>query len=334
MQPERFTIDIHERERGAALLTVLLLVAVMAVMAATMLDRLTLSTRLAGNGSAMAQARSYSYAAETIAMARLEDMLSHDAAQTTLQGDWLARDIPIPVDGGQALARINDQDNCFNLNSLASGDADGKLFSSPTAVRQFAALMTTLGIGSNDAITIAESTSDWIDSDESQQTSGAEDGYYRGLPTPYLAANRMMADRSELRSVRGMTPVYYQKLRGWVCALPIAQPTKLNANTLLPDQAPLVVMLLEGRLSPAAAKAVLAKRPAGGYGSLNRFWADPQLAAAQPDEQIQGQVKLTSNWFQLESRITVGDIELESRSLLTAENGNLRVLSRSLGDAL
>ena len=36
-------------ERGAALLTVLLLVAVMAVIAATALDRLTLATRIAGS---------------------------------------------------------------------------------------------------------------------------------------------------------------------------------------------------------------------------------------------------------------------------------------------
>ena len=38
-------------ERGAALLTVLLLVAVMAVIAATALDRLTLATRIAGSAA-------------------------------------------------------------------------------------------------------------------------------------------------------------------------------------------------------------------------------------------------------------------------------------------
>ncbi len=54
-------------EKGAALLTVLLLVAVMAVISATALDRLRLSTRLAVNGAAMAQARAYTLAAEGIA---------------------------------------------------------------------------------------------------------------------------------------------------------------------------------------------------------------------------------------------------------------------------
>ena len=42
-------------ERGAALLTVLLLVAVMAVVAATALERVALATRMTGNGGAVDQ---------------------------------------------------------------------------------------------------------------------------------------------------------------------------------------------------------------------------------------------------------------------------------------
>src|SRR5690606_12898479 len=44
-------------ERGAALLSVLLLVAVMATVAATALDRIGVATRLAGNAATLAQAR-------------------------------------------------------------------------------------------------------------------------------------------------------------------------------------------------------------------------------------------------------------------------------------
>ena len=323
---------IPERERGAALLTVLLLVAVMAVMAATMLDRLSLSTRLAGNSSNMAQARSYAYAAETLATARIEDLLARDAAQVTMQGDWLAREIPFPIDGGTAVARLSNMDNCFNLNGLVTG-SDGQFSSNSVALRQFVNLMNGLGIGGNVATIIAESAADWLDSDLNPLSSGAEDAYYRGQDPAYLPANRLMADKSELRSVRGMTPEYYARLRPWICVLPQAQPTTLNANTLLPDQAPLLAMMFDGKLSPAAAKAVLAKRPAAGYGSLNRFWADPQLAQLQPSSAVQEQVKLTSQWFLLESRIMTGDIELESRALIGAEDGNVRVLSRMFGEA-
>lgn len=50
---------IPRQERGAALLTVLLLVAVIAVLAATALEKLRLSTRLAANLIAIDQARGY-----------------------------------------------------------------------------------------------------------------------------------------------------------------------------------------------------------------------------------------------------------------------------------
>ncbi|MDQ2892789.1 MAG: type II secretory pathway protein, partial [Pseudomonadota bacterium] len=62
MQPRKTAVPA--RERGAALLTVLLLVAVIAVLAGTALERLRLTTRLAGNAAAGAQARAYAEAAE------------------------------------------------------------------------------------------------------------------------------------------------------------------------------------------------------------------------------------------------------------------------------
>ena len=165
-------------ERGAALLTVLLLVAVMAVITATALDRLRLSTRLAVNGAAMAQARAYSLAAEGIATARIEDLLQRDAAQLNNDGNWLDREIPVPVDRGQATVRLSDGQNCFNLNSLVSGK-DGQFGTSPVGMRQFSKLMELLGIASNDAIIISESTADWLDTDTNALPSGGGDRHNR-----------------------------------------------------------------------------------------------------------------------------------------------------------
>src|SRR3546814_9795103 len=76
-----------------------------------------------------------------------------------------------------------------------------------------------------------------------------------------------MADVSELRAVRGVTPKIYARLKPWLCVLPVAEPVQLNVNTLAPAQAPLLAMLLPGKLGLEDARAVLAARPAGGYGS-------------------------------------------------------------------
>ncbi len=325
-------IKMPERERGAALLTVLLLVAVMAVITATALDRLRLSTRLAVNGAAMAQARAYSYAAEAIAAVRLEDLIQSSPAQLTVNGDWLGRDLPVPVDRGQAVVNISDGQNCFNLNSLVSGKG-GQLSANRRSIGQFAKLMTLLAIAPADAAVIADATADWIDSDSDALPSGAEDGYYAGLSSPFLAANRLLVDAGELRAVRGVTSSHFERLRPWICALPISEPVKLNANTLIPERAILLAALLEGKVSPTQAKALLAIRPAGGYGSAVRFWAQPQLAAAQIPADIQGQIGVTSNWFFIRSRIAAESIELESEALLDARSPQVRTIWRRWGDA-
>jgi general secretion pathway protein K len=70
------------QERGAALLTVLMLVAVIATLAATSLDRLTVATRLTANANIAAQGRQWLGLAEQLAAVRLEDLAAADAART------------------------------------------------------------------------------------------------------------------------------------------------------------------------------------------------------------------------------------------------------------
>src|SRR3546814_10035003 len=80
------------------------------------------------------------------------------------------------------------------------------------------------------------------------------------MQSAYLPANRKMADVSELRAVRGVTPKIYARIKPWICALPVTDPVKLNVNTLAPEQAPLVAMLLPGEITTAEARAA-ARRP-------------------------------------------------------------------------
>ncbi len=328
---------LPDHERGAALLTVLLLVAIMAVIAATALDRLQLSTRLAVNGAAITQARYYGYAAETIALSRLEDLIAREPAQTTLAGDWLDRETPIPVDRGLATARLKDHSNCFNLNSLVNANTgnDGQIsyFANRVTIDQFADLMSLLQVPRNDAEVIAQSLADAIDSDQQALPAGAEDAYYRGLEIPTLPPNRLLADRSELLQVKGVTAQIYNRIKSWICANPAAGPTQINANTLSPDQSILLAMLFDEKLPIAEAKAILARRPIDGYGSLVRFWSDPRLAAIKPPEAIQEQVQLKSKFFSLQLKILAEDVEFESTALIDARKPAPFVLLRSWGEA-
>ena len=319
-------------ERGAALLSVLLMVAVLAVIAATTLDRLALSTKLSSNGNALAQARMFSYAAESIAAARIEDLLARDAAQTTLEGGWLGTEQIIPIPVGSATAKVRDAGNCFNLNSLVT-QIEGKNQASAAGQEQITSLMVVLGINENTARPIAAAAADWADSDTMPLANGAEDDVYRAAAKPYLAANRLYAHPSELRAVKGVTPAIYAKLRGWICALPEATLSPLNVNTLLPEQAPLLAMLFApGKFSPASARSHLAKRPSSGYGSLIRFWEAPELAALEPSALVQGQVKLTSKYFLLETDVSLGDLALQGEVLIVGTPAPARVIWRSWGE--
>jgi general secretion pathway protein K len=287
---------------------------------------------LSANGNALAQARMFTYATEAIAAARLEDLVARDAAQTTLAGDWLGKPQTIPIPIGAATASVRDAGNCFNLNSLVTG-TDGQYVASATGQEQMTSLMVVLGIDANAAPILAASAADWADSNVTPLSNGAEDDSYRAAATPHLVANRLYAHPSELRAVKGVTPAIYAKLQDWICALPDPVLSPLNVNTLLPEQAPLLAMLFPpGKMNLTFARSYLAKRPASGYGSLIRFWAAPEIAALEPSSLVQGQVKLTSNYFLLNTNVSFGELKLAGQSMIVASPAPARVVWRSWGE--
>lgn len=250
-------------ERGTALLTVLLLVAVMATLSATVLDRVGLATRMAGNARSSGQAKAWLATAETLATTRIEDLKAATNGRLTLSGGWLgvARSIDLP-DGGTVRATVRDGGNCFNLNALAK-IVDGKVLASrPEGAEEFVALMVAIGIGDVRARRLAAIASDYIDDDDVPLKDGLERG---GYPPGAVPANRMMADASEMRAIPGVTPDEWMRLEPWLCALPGVGGSPLNVNTLRPEEAPLLAMASRGSVDVARARAIIARRPPAGF---------------------------------------------------------------------
>ena len=318
-------------ERGAALLTVLMLVAVIGVIAAASLERLKLQTHLSGNMAAIDQARHYAYAGERIAAARISDLSSADRL-ITLSGEWLDQAKAFPIDNGAATVKVSDGGNCFNLNSLVTQSNEGQRLIRPVAVRQFEALMTILGVQPRTAGGIAQAAADWIDSDTSPQTGGAEDETYARAPIPYRTANALMTDVPELRAVAGVDPAIYDRIRPWVCALPVAELSPLNINTLRHDQAPLVVMLLPDKLSLAFAQRMIDERPPTGYSAVENFWSKPALRGISPPLEVMAQTQIRTRWFALEMQIELGGAELSETALIDGAISPAKIVRRSWGD--
>jgi general secretion pathway protein K len=320
-------------ERGAALLTVLLLVAVISVLAAGALEKLRLSTRLAANGAAIEQARAFAYAAETVATIRVNAILDQDAARTTLAGGWAGRPYSLPVPGGIATLTVTDGGNCFNLNGLVAETGLGVYVARPDHVAEFVRLMKLIGIPGQTAEGIAAATADWIDSDANPLPLGAEDSAYLGKPVPYRTPNTLMTDPSELRAVAGVTPELYDKLARWVCTLPIAKPSQINVNTLQPEQAPLLAMLAPDTMDLGKARALLLQRPDDGYDSVLGFWAIPGLASLNVPQEVKArQSGVKTYWFAMKIDVTAYGVQLTQSDLLDATGQRAQIVSRQWSD--
>ena len=320
-------------ERGAALLVVLLLVAIIGALTATAFEKLRLSTALAVNSRGLDQARAFAVGVEALATLTIDDLIALNPERTTLAGGWngATRRIPLPG-GGIAETTVRDGGNCFNINSVADGVQPGALTPRASGVAQFRALMQSLGIGDTIAREIAESAGDWIDADDNPGRFGAEDPAYRRGDAGYRTGGTFFAEVSELRAVLGMTPEIYERVRPWLCALPVTDLSPINVNTLSPDQAPLLAMLAPGQISLDAARAALAGRPASGWSSLNDFWRQPPLPGVILPVDVQLQPQLRTRWFTVTLDVSVDGAELQETVLVDARIAPARVAARRWGD--
>ena len=103
------------RREGMALLTVLLLVAVMSVVAVAVLDDVRFSVRRASNAEGQAQAQLYADGAELLALRQIEQLIAAGPTRTPLEPEWNGRLLSFPIDGGNLSAVVRDGQNCFCL---------------------------------------------------------------------------------------------------------------------------------------------------------------------------------------------------------------------------
>jgi general secretion pathway protein K len=327
------TRAVPHRETGAALLTVLIVVGVIGAIAAVTFDQLRLATMLATNNTALEQARGVAMAGEALALARIEALVLASPLRTTLAGGWQGRPTVVPLPSGSARLVVSDGGNCFNLNSLVSDDGKGARASRPLAMDQFAQLMTGLGIGAGDARRVAAAAADWIDSDQLPNPGGAEDSTYIRRTPAYRTGDTLMAEASELRAVAGVTPAIYERLRPWLCALPVAEMSPININTLTAEQGPLLAMLVPATMTDATARRIIAQRPGAGWPSATAFWNSPALREFEPEGDVLRQPQLRTQWFTIDLAITAGDSELRQSSLVDARRAPARIASRRWTEA-
>jgi general secretion pathway protein K len=306
----------HSRQSGVALLTALLVVALATVAAVAMTTRQQLDVRRTGNLLHSEQAWAYALGAESWARV----VLARDARDSqvdNLSEDWAIQVPASFVEGGSVIGRVIDLQGRFNVNSLVvNGEAD------QPAVDRYKRLLRTLDLDE----TLADALVDWLDKDiNSRFPGGAEDGTYQLLQPAYRTANRLMADISELRLVKGYDKKVMDKLLGGSSGAPLVtalpEPTAINVNTATAE----VLTTLANGLSLSDGEAIVEARGDTGFEKVQDLLLLPAFFGKQVDPQS---LSVQSQWFLLLSEANVGQGRVKLASLIQRATQSTRVIRR------
>jgi len=305
------------RERGVALITAVLMVALATMLAVDVGYRGFLDQRRSGTLFALDQGLQIALGAEAWAA----DFLKRDLqdSQTDHLGETWARPLPpLPIEGGIVEGRLEDMQGRFNLNNLVHTDGTPN----PTAVKQFERILAMLEIEPRWATAMA----DWIDQDTQPGfPDGAEDPVYTGMDPPHLTANMPITRVSELLVLPDFGAERYARLRPYVSALPVGTP--LNVCT-----APGVVLdalsedAREFSLNP---DDLLKRRENACFPTLEELRGSLGDAAYA---ELQDSLTESSAYFRATVWVTIGTTQFTLYSLLARGGaGTVRPALRSFG---
>ena len=321
-------------QRGAALITVLMIVAIVVVIAVNMTGRLQLQLQRQQNLQQQQQAFWYAMGAEHFARVLLSRSLSGQET-VNLQQDWAQSGASFVVTDGNIAGEITDLQACFNLNALQQAGqrgASGRI-EQTAAQRSFTRLLELAATDlSMPAEYLMARVHDWLDDDSLLSTAGsAEEDDYAALQFPYYTANSLMVSVSELRQILDITPADLQMLLPYVCVVPENSQYQLNVNTLTEDTAILLAALVP-ELTEADAIDMIAERPENGFNSVDELLALPQLAGIEMADDVKALLTVKSSYFQLLATTSY----LESGFVLTSifrvdDENTVRVLARRFG---
>ena len=288
---------MRARERGIAIVLAISVVAMATMVAAAIMVSQSTWARQLELTAEHVQARSVLQAGADWARAVLSDDRRISGVDH-LGEPWALRLPPMPVENGELVGKIEDQQGAFNVNNLVS---EGKVNAAQLA--HFRRLLATLSLPDALAYTLA----DWIDADsQPQPQGGAEDEYYVALDPPYLTANRPLIDVDELALVAGFDDSVRARLRPYIAALP--GPTAVNVNTASPE---VLAAVIDG-LDLGNAQALVAQRDRVYFRDNNDFINRlPRGAVAGAD------ITVSSDYFLASLRVTIGGAQARGRALLS-----------------
>ena len=308
-------------QRGIALLTILVMVALATILAATIAKRQTNTSENTGYLMRQDQSLLYAKSAEAFFSELLIQDSDNGSSIDHLQENW-AKPMPaFPVEDGFISGRLLDESGKFNLNNLLK--ADGSVDDS--ARRWFEKLLQRVGLPAE----LSQAVIDWQDADdETTGAMGAESNYYQGLDPSYLASNTRFHQVEELKLVRGFEGKNYDLIAPYVTALPEA--TKINMNTA----APLLLASIDPKLDVKTLEQELKAKQAEFtyFNSVEDLWKLNAFSGIEPQNKTDAAAWLDSksNYFTAQIEVVLSERKRQFSSAMMRKDKQVTVYSRSL----
>jgi len=305
---------IH-RQSGVALITILLIVALVSALLYHLIERQALVVAQTRQVVRADQSLEYALGAEAYARQILYEDWNQapSRALDTLTETWAIPAAPFDIDAGSLEMSIEDLNRRFNLNALAGQDAAKN-------VQRFKTLLGALNLDP----AIADAWKDWVDRDSEATGFGAEDGAYLVATPPFRTANQPAGSTSELALLNLLDGDQLALLLPHVATLPTTT-LRINVNTA--DA--ITLESLTPLLTQARAEALV---------ESDRHYDAPSVLVSEIPElnTAADAMAVVSEYFEIHARAEIDGFRTELTSVIRRDpnTGRITLLSRDFGKRL
>lgn len=348
-----------KKQGGIALLVILLIVAIISIVATEMMARLQLNVARTVNIKDNNQAYWYAMGAEQFAKKSLNELKTLSPDNINLGQPW-AQVFEYPIDTGGIRAELIDLQSCFNLNTLGpaasvanpdngeesndepppplNSDSNQPQNPNAAALNPAQAFFNLLRLSSDNidsftAETVRDSLIDWLDEDSNITGYGAEDADYESLRIPYVAANALLTNKSEIRLINGIDMAYLRDLLPHVCVIPdlTYNTMAININTVTEESAHILAAMLN--LDVDDVSRIIASRPQDGFANTSDFFSEPNIVALNLTAAQKAWFILKTNYFMLRTKTRYNNATFTMTTIFKLDSGEdgVSVISREFG---
>lgn len=315
------------KEKGVALLVVLILLVMMSALAAKISQQFCRNLQKTHYQVSQQQLRWAMQAQEKVVKDRLQTDASGESQPLAPDGDWHQ---PLETQGEDytVVSQVEDAQDCFNVNNLLAAEKIAQGQNTPAVPEKplkellVEQILTRSGIGQSTAEEIYLQLVDYLDGDSTTVKEGAESDAWAGVVPARLPANQMMRNIAEIKLLPAFPAAAYAKVSKLLCALPDSA-SKVDINTLSQEQAAILAALFPGKLTDDDAVRLIESRPETGWENIEAFSKVleenfPQLKDDLP--RVAEQLSINSRYFRVNFVGNTDDLTLRVASQLQVNN--------------